>query len=182
MTSLPPPHTRTLVWDASALHHAAKADRLDVLGDIASQIVHAPSPNVTTAAVVEELSRNDLSLIGQEWLEIVHVDGLDELVALSTWVGRVSSERHDRGEATVLAWAETHHGIAIIDDADARAVARRHKRQVHGSLWVISEGLRAGHVNGATASCFADVLIQAGARYPFTQGQFLNWAKKNGLT
>jgi hypothetical protein len=40
-----------LVWDASALHHAARADRLDVLLDLAKSSRH-----VTTVAVIQELA------------------------------------------------------------------------------------------------------------------------------
>ena len=42
-----------LVWDASALHHAALADRVDVLAHLAE-----PWRNVTTAAVLEELEKS----------------------------------------------------------------------------------------------------------------------------
>ena len=49
--------TETLVWDASALHHAILADRVDVLGDLAS-----PWRNVSTATVNGELRRNGLHL------------------------------------------------------------------------------------------------------------------------
>lgn len=104
-----------LAWDSSALHHAALADRLDVLGSIVR-----PWRNVTTAAVREELAGNGLTIDSEQWLETVHVDGLNELVSLAKWVQAFSCQKHNRGEATVLAWAETHGAVAIIDDRDAR--------------------------------------------------------------
>jgi predicted nucleic acid-binding protein len=167
MTS-PAQVNRTLVWDASAIHHPAKTDRLDVIGDICRKW-----RNVTTAAVVEELQLHGLSIDGHDWLEVTHVDGLDEVVALGRWVGIVSAEQHNRGEATVLAWAEIHDAIAIIDDGDASRVAREHGITVHGSLWVLAEAVRHGYLVEAAASGLVDALIHEGARFPFQPGRFL---------
>ncbi len=55
---------RTLVWDASPLHHAIKADRIDVLGDIAQGGIGGSARSVTTATVVEELRYHGLSVEG----------------------------------------------------------------------------------------------------------------------
>lgn len=130
-----------LGWDASALHHAARADRLDVFGDLTKSY-----DNVTTAAVVEELARYGLAeaVERSEWLRVVHVDGLDELPALVGWVSRLSAGQHHRGEATVCAWADVHGAVAVIDDDNARRTARRAALDVHGSLWVFAAGVRAG--------------------------------------
>lgn len=73
----------TLIWDTSPILHAGRIDRLDVLGDIASGWPR----NVVTAAVVEELEVEGVSV--PDWLEVVHVDGLDELASLASWVQRV---------------------------------------------------------------------------------------------
>jgi predicted nucleic acid-binding protein len=170
-------HTnRTLVWDASAIHHPAKADRLDVIGDICRQW-----RNITTAAIVEELQLHGISIDGHSWLEVTHVDGLNEIVALGRWIDIVSSGQHNRGEATVLAWAEVHGAIAIIDDGDASKVGRKHGITVHGSLWVLAEAIRSGHLVEAAASGLVDALIHEGARFPFGRGQFLKWAYREGL-
>lgn len=164
----------TLAWDASALHHAARADRLDVLGDVAKAY-----DNVTTAAVIEELARYGLAEAVERsaWLEIVHVDGLEELPALVRWIGRLSSDEHDRGEATVCAWAEVHGATAVLDDADAKAAARRGGLDVHGSLWVLAAGVRAGALGELAADGFADALVREGARYPFAARGFSSWAR-----
>ena len=60
--------SQILVWDASALHHAIMADRLDVLGDLASGLPTGRWRNVTTATVLSELDRNGLTADGS-WLE-----------------------------------------------------------------------------------------------------------------
>lgn len=165
-----------LAWDSSALHHAALADRLDVLGSIVR-----PWRNVTTAAVREELAGNGLTIDSEQWLETVHVDGLNELVSLAKWVQAFSCQKHNRGEATVLAWAETHGAVAIIDDRDARMAARCEGLEVHGTLWVVARGVQCGTLDRAAAAGFVDALLMTGARYPCGPGQFVTWAGKQGL-
>lgn len=116
----------TLVWDASALHHPARADRLDVLCELARGERQNPWQHVTTAAVLDELSAHSLNVSNLGWLDTIHVDGIDELQVLVTWMQRVgaTSDPH-RGEVTVFAWAETHQAIAIVDDRSARRAAQR---------------------------------------------------------
>ncbi len=48
---------RVLVWDASPLHHAALADRLDSLADLAQGPLNSEAPwrNIVTDVVLEEL-------------------------------------------------------------------------------------------------------------------------------
>lgn len=166
----------TLVWDASSLHHAARADRFDVLGDLAKAY-----RNVTTAAVLEELDRYGLAdaVDRSRWLEIVHVDGLTELRALIGWVDRLSAGEHHRGEATVCAWADVHGARAVIDDGDARTAARRGGLEVHGSLWVFANGVRAGTLSELTADGLIATLVREGPRYPPMPQGFAAWA--NGL-
>jgi predicted nucleic acid-binding protein len=167
-----------LVWDASALHHAARADRLDVFGDVAKAY-----DNVTTAAVVDELAGYGLAETAErsDWLRIMHVDGLRELPALVAWIGRLSAGVHHRGEATVCAWADVHGAIAVIDDGDARRAARTAGLEVHGSLWVLVTGVRAGALSEPAADGLVATLIRAGARYPLQGQAFSSWARASGL-
>jgi predicted nucleic acid-binding protein len=171
------------VWDTSPLWHAGLADRLDVLGDCAKGPEVTPWRNVTTATVVSELERNGLGTdLG--WLEVVHVDELDELLATMQWTAHMGvsvSQGANLGEATVCAWAEVHGGTAIIDDKDAREVAAHNGISVHGSLWVVAEAVRTERIRPSTAGCFVDALINTGARYPCGVGGFVAWAGKNGL-
>lgn len=58
--------TQALVWDASALHHAIAADRVDAMGDLAS-----PWRNVSTAALwlfVEAVHAGRIALNGASGL------------------------------------------------------------------------------------------------------------------
>ncbi|MEW2066179.1 hypothetical protein [Streptomyces sp. NPDC007346] len=170
-----------LAWDTSPLFHAIKAGKLDVLGDATRTWQGVRRRNVTTQTVVDELGTYGLSLASADWLEIVHVDHLNELTALVKWMDLVSGGKSNQGEATVLAWAEVNDAIAVIDDGDARRIARRNSLPVWGSLRVIANAVSEGHATEYVGSTLVDALIDTGARYPCARGQFISWAKQNGL-
>jgi hypothetical protein len=81
-----------LVWDTSPLMHAELAERLDVLADYAKGTPAEPWRNVTTTPIVKELERNGIKS-NLAWLEVVHLDELDELLALVRWANRLDVER-----------------------------------------------------------------------------------------
>lgn len=166
-----------IIWESSALLHACRTDRLDVLLHLAEAL--GPARHVTTAAVREELAGHDLVLPPS--MSVVHVDGLTELVSLADWVQRLSSSVHDRGEATVCAWAQVHGATAIVDDRAARTAAARAGLDVHGSAWVVARAVAIGHEGIANATALLDTLITDGARYPFPRGGFEGWAKNAKL-
>ncbi|MGK5533714.1 hypothetical protein [Streptomyces sp. URMC 129] len=176
MTSVPRepgPPAPALVWDTSG--------KIDILGDIAGHWGGSSRRNVTTQAVISEISHFRLPLAGAEWLEIVHVDDLPEIEALVDWMGRVSGAKSNHGEATVLAWAQVHGATAVVDDADARRIGRRAGLDVRGSLRIIADAVRDGRTTSYVASTLVDAMIDTGARYPCLRGQFVTWAKHNGL-
>lgn len=183
MTSAHPsvPSGRLLIWDTSPLHHAIKAGKIDVLADIGQNGCGASRRNVTTQAVISELDLYKLPLAGLEWLEVVHVDDLRELQALVEWMRRVSGAKSNEGEATVLAWAQVHNAAAVIDDGDARRIGRAQGLDIRGSLRVIAEAVRSGHTTEYVATTLVDAMMDTGARYPCSPGQFVIWAKQNGL-
>lgn len=170
------------VFDSSALHHFAVADRLDVLGSLVRG--HTA---VTTRAVRDEIERSAvqdprlLRLAGADWLETRPVDGLDDLVPLSRWVERIGAGKFHRGEATVLSYAEVHGAVAIIDDKRAAQLGRRFRVEVHGSLWVIAEACRSGTTSLSSVTGLIDTLRATGARYPCDGAGFEGWARENGL-
>jgi predicted nucleic acid-binding protein len=174
-----PAPTSKWVWDASALHHAIKADRADVLLDLANNGPDGPVSQVVTAAVVQELAGYGLGLPAA--LRPVNVDGLNEIVALARWVNLMSTSTYNRGEATVCAWAQVHGGLVIMDDRKAHRVATANGLRVRGTLRIAADAVSTGHLTAATASNFVDQLIAAGARYPHGPGGFLAWAQSNKL-
>ncbi|MFF1821074.1 hypothetical protein ACFVWG_27475 [Kribbella sp. NPDC058245] len=170
---------RNVVWDASPLIHAGKIDRLDVLGELAKGPAANPWNNHTTAAVIEELGEHGCAQ--PEWTRVVHVDHIKELTALGTWLDRVATTTHSKGEATVFAWAEVHEAVAIVDDAEARKVAQSYGLEVHGLLWVVALAIQEERWGESSASALVDQLLASGARYPFEPGGFSEWARKRDL-
>ena len=162
------------VWDSSALLHTSKAGRLDVLGSFVCGSTDQPWLHYLTATGAEELSRLGHHL--PDWATIVHVDGLDEIIAFAAWSMRLVSGPHHRGEAAVAAWAQSHRAVAIIDDRDASQVMKHAGLHVHGSLWMVCKAVKAGRINERTAAGFVDAVAGTGARFPFPIGGFVNWA------
>jgi predicted nucleic acid-binding protein len=172
----------TWVWDASALHHAAQAERLDVLLDYTKAIAEAPARHVTTATVVDELTRNGSWSACQPYLDVVELDSLDEIRAVIRWLEIVSGGRRNRGEATVFAWAETKRVLAIIDDGDARRAGQRHGLEVHGTLWIVVQAMKALAVTPTGAESLVAALRSTGARLPaFPPGGIEAWAQRHDL-
>ncbi|GAA3850462.1 hypothetical protein [Streptomyces sedi] len=137
---------------------------------------------MTTQTVVDELRHHGMSLAAADWLEVVHVDHLAELAALVRWMERVAGANSNEGEATVLAWAEVHDAVAVVDDGDARRIARRYGvPAVWGSLRVIAMAVGAGQTTEYVATSLVDALVNSGARYPCARGEFIGWAQANGL-
>lgn len=173
------PAPQPFVWDASSLHHAIKADRADVLIDLADHGLSIVARHITTAAVVEELGNHGLAVPAV--IDTVNVDGLNELIKLVKWVGLMSTSVHNRGEATVCAWADVHAGIVVMDDRRARKVATAGGLQVLGTLRITAEAVVSGHIPEVAASSLIDELIRVGARYPHGIGGFSVWARSQGL-
>ncbi len=172
--------TDPLVWDASALHHFARAERVDVLAHLAE-----PYRNVTTRVVMRELANYDLdgAVLAPGWLSVVPLDDLPELTAYVDWASRLAVRgSHDAGEATVLAWAEVHGAVALLDDHHARQQARRTGIHVHGTLWLVAQAVARGSESDASVAGLLRTVSDAGARYPSQAvSDFGEWRRSVGL-
>jgi predicted nucleic acid-binding protein len=93
---------------------------------------------------------------------------------------RVSGHKSNQGEATVLAWAQVHNAVAVIDDRDAVRVGRAGGLEVWGSLRLIAESIRDGRTTDVATTC-VDALMSTGMRYPCPAGGFVAWAKQNNM-
>jgi len=152
--------------------HASRCDRLDVL----LFQVDAVAPNsghVTTAAVAEEVARLGGALPQQ--IQTVHVDGLDELTELVVWLEALGSGRHNRGEATVCAWAALNNAPVVMDDAQAVRIARQRGLEVQRTLGICVRAVQLGVETLAAVSSMLDAMLADGARYPFGPGGFPAW-------
>ena len=172
-----------LVFNTSPLSSFARAGRLDVLARLTSG--HS---QVTVRAVIDELQGGygaHPSLQDVEratWLEVVPVDALEELRKFAEYHRQLGSGPRNVGEASVLAWAESHGAIAVLDDQTAVQLGRARGVTVYRTLRLIAEGLKTGVLSPKSSIELVDSLERAGARFPITSVEFLQWAQDRGLT
>lgn len=158
-----------LVFDTTCLSHFARADRLDVLGDLLAG-VESYVPHVVREEIREgSAARPALAQILQvEWLRVVALDNLDRLRRFALWGSRVGAGRRNLGEASVLAVAEELGIVALIDDRDATRVGRSYGVNVHGTVRLLAGLCHDGKLSEAAASNLVDNLVCTGMRLPCT--------------
>jgi predicted nucleic acid-binding protein len=142
-----------------------------------------------TDAVREELQQGAcaypvlLNVVNTEWLESVALDTPEELLAFAEYARVLGSTRgRDVGEAATLAWAETHKAIPIVDDQAAVNAGRQRKVDVHGTLWLVVRGLKAGALTEAEVVDLVGAFLDEDARFPFSSAEeFIPWARSESL-
>ncbi|MBZ4422989.1 hypothetical protein [Myxococcus sp. RHSTA-1-4] len=171
-----------LVFDSAPLSCFARAKRLPLL-----ELLTQGDERVTTRAVRDELGAGvrehpELqAVLDLQWLRVEPVDTLEVLSLFAQYVQPLGAGRRNVGEASVMAWAEAHGGIAFTDDNVAVQIARNRGVRVLRTLALVARGVKRGMLNDAEAQLLADDLIRAGARFPFRPGEFIPWAREQGL-
>jgi predicted nucleic acid-binding protein len=171
-----------LVFNTSPLSHFARAGRLAVLDRLT-----AGHRRVVPQAVLDELQAGEpvhpplADVRNAGWLERVACNGLAELQAFAHYVRVLGAGERDIGEASVLAWAEVNSGIAVIDERAGTQAAQARGMAVHGTLWLIANGLNAGELLLPEAERLVDQLRSTDARLPCSGAEFFEWAKSQGL-
>jgi hypothetical protein len=117
------------------------------------------------------------------WLRPVELAELPELTAFARYKGELGDgPERNNGEAAVPAWVRVNGGIAIVDEAAARAIGNREKLETHGSLWLLIRSFKAGVFDRATAEAIVDDLVSTGMHLPLGSGAGLfAWAYEVGL-
>jgi predicted nucleic acid-binding protein len=173
---------KRLIFDTSPLSHFARAQELDTLAEVT-----AVWDRTVTQAVLDELvggaaQHPVLALIGlQEWLTVVAIDTLDELRLFAEYARRLGSGSRDIGEAATLAWAEAHGATAVVDERAGTRHGRERGVDVHGTLWLIAQGLRTGSLDADQCEALVDALRAAEAWFPCSGSDFMHWAQAEGL-
>ena len=81
----------------------------------------------------------------------------------------------------MLAWAEAHEAIAFTDDQAAVQAGIEEGVEVRRTLAVVARGVKNGILSDVDADRLVDDLLRAGGRFPFGAGEFVRWARENGL-
>jgi predicted nucleic acid-binding protein len=172
-----------LIFDTTALSHFARAGRTETL-----RILVADDEPILLAEVATELARGvsgypSLGSATTGWLEQVELEELQEIAAFARYKGELGGgPERNNGEAAVLAWVSVNGGVAIIDEAAARAIGNRESLQVRGTPWLLIRSFKTGALDRATIEATVDDLIGTGMRLPFSTGSGLfAWAYEAGI-
>jgi predicted nucleic acid-binding protein len=171
-----------LVFDTTCLSHFARADRLDVLGDLLAG-TESFVPHVVREEIRDGSEEHPelAQVLDVEWLRVIGLDSLDRLRRFTVWTSRVGAGMRDLGEASVLAVAEELGAVALIDERDATRIGRAHGVDVHGTIWLLASACCDGKLTEVAASNLVDTLTTTGMRLPCTGADFPRYASVNGL-
>ena len=113
------------------------------------------------------------------WLTVDRSDDLPVLMRTARYEGRLAANGRNRGECAVLALTAVRGWTAVVDDSEARKIARedniRHKTTAALLLQAISEEL----MTRESCAVIIDALLRTQYRLPFGSGQeFLDWVAR----
>ncbi len=175
--------TVDLVFDNTPLSHFARAGRLEVLEKLVAPY-RCVTPAEVTTEIHDGLAQHPAiaKVLAAQWLEVVELVELDEVVAFARYKAELGGgPNKNNGEAAVLAWTSVHGGIALIDERAGSRIAQRDGIAVHGTLWLVANGLRSERLERLDAERIVDELIATDMALPVDGPGFVAWAYEEGL-
>ena len=174
--------TPALVFDTGPLSHFAKAGWLGTL-----KAVVGDYRVVIPDAVVAELEIGALTdprlqtILDADWIEHHVLTSGAEAQAFTRFSSVLASGIRNRGEAAVLAAADTLPAIAVIDDAAGRKAAQSQGIHLRPTLALLCGAIRGGLLTLSLVNALADDLLATKYRLPFKPGGFETWANENNM-
>lgn len=172
-----------LIFDNTPLSHFARAGQLTILEKLVYGY-RCVVPAEVRQEVVAGMARfpDIASVLSAQWLEPVEVSGGREFMAFARYKAELGGgQEENNGEAAVLAWASIHGGAAVIDERAGTRLAQRDDIEVHGSLWLVVQGVRSGVLNRPDAEQLVNDLRETDMRLPIDGGALFAWAYQEGL-
>ncbi len=127
-----------VVCDSGPLIHLARAGHFDLLQALYGRVL-VPSAVYQEVAVRGRGEDGARELVRATWIQRRRPRRSTLVAALGTFLGL--------GEAEAIALAgERPHTLLLIDEAHGRRVARNMRITIRGTLGVLLQGHRAGHV------------------------------------
>ena len=174
--------TPPLVFDTGPLSHFAKAGWLGalkaVVGDCRAVIPDAVVAELEAGAHTDPRLQ---TILDADWIEHHFLTSDPEARAFTRFSSALASGRRNRGEAAVLAVAETLPAVAVIDDAAGRKAAQAHGIALRPTLTLLCDAIREGLLTLSLVSALADDLLATKYRLPFQPGGFEIWAHENNM-
>lgn len=173
--------TEELAFDTGPLSHFAEQGWLGALHFVLDGRV-AVAPDTVIAELRRGLHAHPhLRLVlDAPWIEHRDLTSAAELVAFARFSSLLVAGGRNVGEAGVLAYAKVHSCTAVVDDGAARRAAQTSGVKCCGTLSLLCEAVRGGHLTMAMTSALVDDLIEGAYRLPFPPGGFEKWARDNG--
>ncbi|MGN2636583.1 hypothetical protein ACTD5D_10405 [Nocardia takedensis] len=169
------------MMDTSTFTHFCRARREDVLRRLAPQGLIL-IPDTVHGEIEDGRARGyDIPAITDlSWVELGVLTTEEAITQLDIKVDMPSAKgdgpRKNLGECAVLACAVHRGMVAVIDDGDARAQARRRAVRFVTSLWIIAEARKTlDDVDSDTAEQIYADLLATGMRLPKVES-FIGWA------
>lgn len=171
-----------LVFDTGPLCHFTRQGWLGIL-----RLVVGERTAVIPDTVVAELQAGVAThgylqlVLDASWIEHRDLTSEEELREFAHFASLlVAGDRHC-GEAGALAYAKANNATAIIDDGPGRKAAKESGIHYRGTLGLLCDAIRDGHLTVELVSTIADHLIESEYRLPFKSGEFVQWAREHGL-
>lgn len=173
----------TFVFDTGPLSHFARSGWLGAL-----RFLIGSQPACVPEAVARELADGQhqhahLGLVLQaDWLPIDRFDDVAALVRTARYEERLAADGRNRGECAVLGLAGTRGWTAVIDDSEARRIAREDRIDYSTTARLLGQAIKSKQMTVPACAAIADDLLRTEYRLPFSSGQdFLDWAVREGI-
>ncbi len=175
--------TGALVFDNTPLSHFARAGRLDVIEKLVAGRRCVTPEEVANEIVVGVPEHPALAkVLASDWLEVVGLAETAEVVAFARFKAELGGGiGQNNGEAAVLAWTASNDGVAVIDERAGTRIAQREGIEVHGTLWLMANAVRDGHLTRIQAEQIVDQLAATDMALPVDGEGFFAWSYKEGL-
>lgn len=175
--------TSAYVFDTGPLSHFARGGWLGAL-----KFLTEGKPAWVPEAVVRELADGQhqyqhLGLVlAADWLGRDRSDDLALLVRTAQYEARLAAGGRNRGECAVLALAGVRGWTAVIDDSEARKIARADAISYTTTIQLLCQAIKSKQMTASSCAAIADDLVRTAYRLPFGSGQeFLDWAVREGV-
>jgi predicted nucleic acid-binding protein len=175
--------SNVLVFDDGPLSHFAEAGWLGLLKTWAG----------ARTAWLPETVRRELgwgvdayphlrAVLEAPWLVQRVLDSATETALFGVYSSRLLGPNNENlGECGVLALAEAHNAVAVIDDRKARIIAKERKVNVTTTVSVLCDLVNDRALALDTAAEVADALLETEYRLPFKPGEFKMWVIREGM-
>jgi predicted nucleic acid-binding protein len=120
-------------------------------------------------------------ILDQPWIVVTRLSGQEELLAYGRYVQRlVGDDARNTGECGVLALAEVHGHVAVVDDHAGVKAGTAAGVTVRRTLRLLCDAIEEGQLTVEMVSGVADSLLESGYRLPLPPGGFVRWALDSG--